>query len=406
MAGTNVGWLAHVKARLGSLLGTLGLCAAVAACATATPRDLVPAEFSDRFDGVEVAGAGVVRIWGDVEIPQIRQVSEERINQVRENRPEVYQQRNRTVSYLALSGGGADGAYGAGLLNGWTASGTRPEFEIVTGVSTGALMAPFAFLGSEYDGALREVYTQYSTDDLIRRQAVAGLLGGSSLGDSSPLRAVVAKYVDRKLFNAVAREHAKGRRLLVGTTNIDADRPVVWDMGRIAQRGTKQALELFRSVLLASASIPGVFPPVFIEVTAGGRTYQEMHVDGGTTDNTFLLPQNSGSMTFGPDGWKHRVYVIANSKTRPTADATEASTFAIAGRSISTLIRQQTEGDLIKLYLRAQKIGFDFNVTSIPVSFREKSEEPFDTVYMTKLYEFGYDIGRSGIDWRKVPAGI
>ena len=154
MPNANDGWPLHAKKRVGSLFGMLGICAVVAACATATPRNLVPTEFADRFDGVEVAGVGLVRIWGDVETPQIRRVSEERINQIRENRPEVYKQKNRTVSYLALSGGGADGAYGSGLLNGWTASGTRPEFEIVTGVSTGALMAPFAFLGSEYDDAL------------------------------------------------------------------------------------------------------------------------------------------------------------------------------------------------------------------------------------------------------------
>ncbi len=389
-----------------AILGTLGLCAFLAACATATPRDLVPSEFTERFDGVEVNGVGLVRIWGDVNIPNIKQVSEERIEQVKENRPAVYKKKKRVVSYLALSGGGPDGAYGAGLLNGWTANGSRPEFEIVTGVSTGALMAPFAFLGPAYDPALREVYTKYSTNDLIRRQAVAGLLGGSSLGDSSPLRAIIANYVDQTLFNAVAREHAKGRRLLVGTTNLDADRPVVWDMGRIAARGTPEALELFRSVLLASASIPGLFPPVFIEVTAGGNAYKEMHVDGGTTDNTFLLPQSSNLMTFGRRSWKHKIYVIANSKTRPTANVTESSVFAIAGRSISTLIRQQTEGDLIKLYLRAQKIGFDFNVTSIPVSFREKSKEPFDTEYMGKLYELGFEIGKAGVPWRKQPAGI
>ncbi len=217
---------------------------------------------------------------------------------------------------------------------------------------------------------------------------------------------MIAKYVDRKLFKAIADEHAKGRRLLVGTTNIDADRPVIWNMGQIAQRGTNEALELFRSVLLASAALPGLFPPVFVKVSADGKTYEEMHVDGGTTDNAFLIPQIANVKAFGDPGWKRKLYIIANDKTGPAPDMTKARTMDILGRSMATLIKQQLEGDLIKLYLRSKKNAIDYNEISIPSSFREKAKEAFDKEYMRRLYKLGYEMGRAGIEWRKKPSGI
>lgn len=382
----------------------LTICTAtlLAACA-ASPRIAVPTELSNT---AKVAGFGPVRAWGDAELPLIKQASAFRFKQMKERRPGFLKDRRRTVSYLALSGGGANGAFGSGILNGWSASGTRPEFEIVSGVSTGALMAPFAFLGRAYDQPLREIYTEYGTKDLIQPRLLAGLMGGSALTDTTRLRNVIAKYVDRKLFRAIANEHAKGRRLLVGTTNIDADRPVIWNMGQIAQRGTKDALELFRSVLLASASLPGLFPPVFIKVEANNKVYQEMHVDGGTTDNAFLLPPNFKLSALGNPRWRHRLFIIANDKTGPNPDVTASTTSDILGRSIATLIKQQLEGDLIKLYLRAKDNNIDYNLTSIPSSFREKSNEPFDKDYMRKLYDLGYSIGKSGIKWRKKPSGV
>ncbi len=382
-----------------------GLCLLQAGCAS-RPRLPVPNELADK---VEVKGVGRVRGWGDVAIPDLEKHAAYRLRQIRKSRPGFLKQRRRTVSYLALSGGGANGAFGAGLLNGWSATGKRPEFEIVSGVSTGALMAPFAFLGSDYDRPLREIYTQYSTKDLVKPQVLAGLAGGSALSDTTPLRNLIARYIDRKLINAVAREHAKGRRLLVGTTNIDAERPVVWDMGRIAQLGTNKSFALFRSVLLASAALPGLFPPVFIRVAADGKTYQEMHVDGGTTENAFLLPLHLDLKKLDERGGRRlrrRIYVVANDKTGPSPAVTKSTALDIAGRSIVTLIKQQLEGDLIKLYLRAKENRIDYNLASIPLSFREKSKEPFDKVYMRKLYRLGFELARKGYRWAKKPPGI
>ena len=185
------------------------------------------------------------------------------------------------LSYLALSGGGADGAYGAGVLNGWTAAGTRPEFSVVSGVSTGALIAPFAFLGPAYDATLRDVYTSGVAESLLNTPSIVHAVFGSGLFGNTHLRELVARYIGKDMLGAIAAEHAKGRQLLIVTTNLDTQRTVIWDMGRIAAIRSTQALNLFRNVMAASASIPVVFPPMLIDAEANGHRFQEMHVDGG-----------------------------------------------------------------------------------------------------------------------------
>jgi len=177
------------------------------------------------------------------------------------------------LSYLALSGGGADGAYGAGVLNGWTAQGTRPEFSVVSGVSTGALIAPFAFLGAAYDATLRDVYTSGIAESLLDTPNFLNALFGSGLFGNTRFRELVARYVDQDMLAAIAAEQAKGRRLFIVTTNLDTQRTVIWDMGRIASIGSPQALSLFRDVVAASASIPVVFPPILIDAEANGNRF-------------------------------------------------------------------------------------------------------------------------------------
>jgi len=374
---------------------------------TATTRQPVPLGLVNQ---VNVKGFERVRIWGDEALPDFDDIVTRRLQQTKEKRPDLLQKRQRVISYLALSGGGSNGAFGAGILNGWSASGKRPTFEIVSGISTGALIAPFAFLGPDYDRQLQNIYTLYSTDDIMQPQVLAGLTGGNALSDTKPMQKLIAKYVDQDLLDAVAREHLKGRRLLVGTTNIDADRPVIWDMGQVAIGDPKQALRLFRSILLASASLPGLFPPVYIKVNSkDGTTYEEMHVDGGTTENAFLLPvaldlHKLNKMT--GNGVKRRIYIIANDKTGPSPDITENTVLGIAGRSIATLIKQQLEGDLIKLYLRAKDNRIDYNLVSIPLTFNARSKEAFDLDYMRQLYELGFITGQRGIKWVKRPPGI
>ena len=185
------------------------------------------------------------------------------------------------ANYLAISGGGDNGAYGAGFLNGWTAAGTRPLFKVVTGVSTGALIAPFAFLGPKYDYVLERVYTTSSQADIFKKRGLIKGVTSDAMADSQPLANLIASYATRELLDEIAAEYAKGRILLVGTANLDSLEPVVWNMTAIAASQDPNALELFRRILLASASIPAAFPPVMIDVTVDGTTFQEMHVDGG-----------------------------------------------------------------------------------------------------------------------------
>ncbi|MEM6498978.1 MAG: patatin-like phospholipase family protein, partial [Pseudomonadota bacterium] len=317
--------------------------------------------------------------------------------------------RPRVHNMLVISGGGSDGAFGAGLLNGWTQSGKRPNFSVVTGVSTGALIAPFAFLGPRYDAVLKEFYTRYSTKDILRPAVLAGLLGGSAVGNSDPLAGLIAKYLTRSLMREIAVEHQKGRRLLVGTTNLDAERPVIWNMGEIASVGTKRALQLMRKVILASASIPGVFPPVLIDVKVNGKVRQEMHVDGGTTDNAILLPIQTNIRAIDKSlkhRAKRRLYIVVNSHVNPEWKKVKASTVDIAGRSIATLIKQQTLGDILKLYGFAIKNKIEFRLATVPNDFNEESKEPFDRAYMTKLFNTGQAIGQTGIKWRRKPPGL
>ena len=374
----------------------------VTACA-GLPREAVAPELVEKasvLDGTQV------RYWGDRSPPNINALTAEKWAQVRSSRPELLRAKRPVVSFLAISGGGSDGAFGAGLLVGWTARGDRPEFDIVTGVSTGALTAPFAFLGPRYDPALKAVYTTYSTDQLVTKHPVRGLLGGDALASNAPLAGVIASYITPEFLQEVAHEHARGRRLLIGTTNLDAQRPVIWDMGRIASSGDPRALQLFRNVLLASAAIPGLFPPVYIEVNAEGQLRQEMHVDGGTTNQVFLLPTqiNSGGMDT-KLGIRpiRRLYIVRNGRIDPEFKVVKASTLAIAGRSISTLIKTQGIGDLYQMYEFAKRNGAAYNLAYIPGTFPDTSTEAFDTVYMSKLFDLGVQLGKNGSAWKKAP---
>ena len=312
--------------------------------------------------------------------------------------------------FVAISGGGDNGAYTAGLLNGWTAAGTRPEFKLVTGISTGALIAPFAFLGPKYDATLKEVYTTLSPKDiLVPRSFIGGALS-DAMADNAPLWALTRKTVTAELLKEIAAEHAKGRHLLVATADLDARRGIIWDMGKIASYGTPQALNLFVSVMIASASIPGAFPPTMIEVEAGGKRYQEMHVDGGTMAQVFVYPAavriSEQAAAGGGVTRERRLYVIRNARLDPDWASVERKTMSIAGRSIASLIHTQGIGDTYRIYALAQRDGVDFNLTFIPSSFNFPHKEEFDNEYMRKLYDVGYDLGAKGVPWIKTPPGF
>ncbi len=314
--------------------------------------------------------------------------------------------RAAAPAYLALSGGGADGAYGAGLLNGWTETGTRPEFTIVSGVSTGALIAPFAFLGPSYDELLRHLYTSGIAEKLLSSPRPLDLLFGSGVFGSQPMRDLVAQHVDRPMLARVAAEYGRGRCLAVVTTDLDAQRAVVWDMGRIASYDSPAALELFRDVLTASASVPVVFPPVMIDVAANGRTVQEMHVDGSVKSPVFTLPATFLLSNTRPEyRFRLNVYVLINNELDPDFKVVPERSVAIAGRSVSTMIKDQTRSVIFRTYQFTQENGLRFNLSYVDEKGVPDSDSSlgFDTAYMRRLYEYGYEKARSGRSWQREP---
>ena len=308
------------------------------------------------------------------------------------------------LSYLALSGGGADGAYGAGVLNGWTAAGTRPRFSAVSGVSTGALIAPFAFLGPAYDATLRDIYTSGIAESLLHTPNIVHALFGSGLFGNTHLRELVARYVSQDMLAAIAAENAKGRRLLIVTTNLDTQRTVIWDMGRIATIGSAPALELFRDVLAASASIPVVFPPMLINAEAGGHRFQEMHVDGGVTAPVLTLPEafllRNGAFA---RGLRMNIYILVNDKVERDFQLVQNSTIDIAARASASVTKTQIRSVLYETYDFARRNNFGFNLTYIDRDVPSPGSFGFDTSYMRSLYQYGYDKARTGDFWTKAP---
>ena len=350
----------------------------------------------------------LIRFWGDdasAVTPAVIQTTYDQIVAAAKIDPGINPLDRK---FLSVSGGGSSGAFGAGLLVGWTASGSRPQFDIVTGISTGSLIAPFAFLGPAYDGSLREAYTEVTGKDLYKKKGLLAIVGSESIADSSPLRRLVEKYVTDQLLADVAREHGKGRRLFVGTTNIDAERPVIWDMGAIASSGKPGRKQLFRDILVASASIPGMFPPVRLNVVADGKRYDELHVDGGTSNQAFLFPSNFSPKNVDKQlGAKRKrtLYVIRNGKVTPEWSAVKPRLAAIAGKSISSLIKTQGIGDLYRMYANARRDGIAFNAIWVPASFTMKEPEPFDQAFMRTLFNLGYEMGKTGIPWSQLPPG-
>jgi hypothetical protein len=311
---------------------------------------------------------------------------------------------------LVISGGGDNGSFGAGLLCGWTASGNRPTFKSVSGVSTGALIAPLAFLGSAYDGLLRKIYTSVTPADILEKRNIMAAVTNDGMADNRPLWDLISRSIDEALLSRIAEEHRKGRILLISTTNLDARQPVIWNMGKIAASGDPKALDLCRAILLASAALPGVLPPSMIRVEVDGTPYEEMHVDGGASAQAFLYPPSMAEVarTMGREMTREgRVYVIRNSTLGGTWSRIERRTINIAGHAITSLIHAQGLGDLYRIYLTTQRDGFDFNLAYIGPDFTfENKKEEFDTRYMQALFDYGYRLCRQGYPWKKSPPGL
>ena len=310
---------------------------------------------------------------------------------------------------LSLSGGGQNGAFSAGVLKGWTESGLRPEFTMVSGVSTGAIIAPFAFLGPAYDAVLEEIYTTLSTDDAIEMRSVAGALFGSSGADTAPLAARIADYFNQDVIDAIAREHHRGRVLTVATTNLDTARPVTWNLTAIAASGRPEAGDLIRRVILASAAVPVAFPPVLFPVEAGGQRYDELHVDGGTSSLVYLYPLDYdwGEVTrrLGVPN-RPNLYILENGHFHADWEAVDPRLLDIALRSQMALMNNAVRGDLFRLFLAACRDGLDYRLPYIPDDFQLTPQEPFDPVYLAARVEEGYGLAREEMRWHTAPPGL
>jgi predicted acylesterase/phospholipase RssA len=302
--------------------------------------------------------------------------------------------------WLALSGGGSDGAYAAGLLTGLTQTGKRPDFAVVTGASIGALIAPYAFLGPRYDEELRNQFSTITAGDVFEDRPTV-----DSLTDSWPLGRTIDKRVTPQLLADIAAEHARGRRLFVVTTNLDAGRRVIWNMGAIAARGDEAALKLFRAVLLASASIPGVFPPVLIDAQSHGKPVQELHNDGTITAPFFIAPETTLAGTGTVRLPTKQIYVIANAKLTQQFDMTTMLTAAVLGRSISLALQSGLRTELLLTLAAAQKQGITVNVGQIGPEFEHPSRGIFDPDYMKALFDFGVEQAKQGKAFETVDAG-
>lgn len=324
-----------------------------------------------------------------------------------------------TVPYrvLAISGGGSRGAYGAGLLTGWSEHGDRPEFDVVTGISTGALMATHAFLGTGFDDGL-QLYRRTKNEDVFKARGKLAALNDDALLDTAPLRATLAAMLTEDIVRRVAEEHAKGRRLYIGTTNLDANTFTVWDMGAIAASDRPDKLQRYRDVVRASAAFPIAFPPVYFEVERpDGTRYTQMHADGGLRQTVFFFDF--------VDEWQDalRTEGVAASRVRPMLyllnndrihgrvryNPVKGRTLSIAGASIDTLMRQTLLNSLYRLWVTALSNGADFNIAFIPPGFDLSDNSLlFDNAEMEQLYQLGYQQALSGQAWftQKAPGTI
>ncbi|WP_234709108.1 patatin-like phospholipase family protein [Rhizobium rhizogenes] len=315
--------------------------------------------------------------------------------------------RSKEVNYLVLSGGGAGGAFSVGALNAWSDGGQRPEFDIVSGVSTGALIAPYAFLGPAYDSILVDLYTSGVAKKLIDADFLPQGLMGASLLKQKPLRTMVERRLTRDVLAKIAAEHRKGRRLLVLTSNLDSQRAVIWNMGAIADSGRPDALQLFQDIIIASASIPGLYPAVLIKAKSGDQSFEEMHSDGGSASQILTIPEgwmaNSDKVEW-PKGVTLNMYIIVNNALMSEFSTTTNNTFAVMARANSSLIKAQTRSALVATYVYAQKNGIRFRVASIDTQVAYNMTDPFNTNYMRAVYNLGYAKMASDSLWKDRPS--
>lgn len=394
-----------MKAAVGIAAGVV-LAAVLTACATLERLPAVPLALATEIKPLDIPHA---RFYADGDPAGFKALAYEVVAKAKAYRTAAGINPGQVLPthFLAISGGGDDGAFGAGLLVGWSARGDRPQFAVVTGISTGALSAPFAFLGPDYDDELKRIYTETGPDDIFNKEPLLGLLSGDAVTDTTPLKRMIASYLDPEMIRRIAEEYDKGRLLLIATTNLDQARSVIWNIGAIAKSPDPRARELIIEVLRASASLPGLFPPVMLDVTVDGKRYEEMHVDGGAMAQVFLYPPSLRlkSIDRVRPGHKDIAYIIRNGRLFRPEEQVKRQTLAIAGSAISTMTAANAVNDLYRIYLTTQRDGVDYNLAFLEDKFTLPYKGPFDKEYMNTLFDYGYREGVEGYPWRKLPPG-
>lgn len=384
------------------LHATAVLLLAMAGCVT-TERNAPPTAFIPPRDLIDLdAAPGSYHTYD----PQ------QAIANLRRRKPGGNGVATASRNVLALSGGGMFGSYTAGVLKGWTASGKRPVFDVVTGISTGSLIAPFAFLGPEYDDFLEQKYTSVMSADIYEIRPWVTMLWSDSIARSDPLRNMIAGQIDDALLDKIAAAHAQGRRLYIGTTNLDSKRLVVWDMGAIASSGRKGRAELFRTVVLASCSVPGVLPPVSIDVSLNGVRATELHADGSVTASVFAdlymlrAPRPPGGAPETQPVEGANVYAIVAGKIYAEPGRVQKALFSVTGQSLLTVLQARSDGDLMRLFLMATLSGGRFQLASVPQDMPVGANAlDFEPATMRSLFDVGYKFAAAGHDWRNTPPG-
>jgi hypothetical protein len=367
----------------------------------------VPAAVADR---ITVLGLPNARFWAWYDLQGDALVREWARSLERERAISGYDGVLPPAYYLAMSGGGPDGAFGAGLICGWSDSGTMPTFKLVTGISTGGLIAPFAFLGGSYIERLRELYTTIKSEEEIRTlRALYGFYGvvfGEALADTAPLYGLISRYVDAQMVTDIAAAYGNGRMLMIGTASLDQQRPIIWNISAIAASGHRDAIELIRKVILASASIPGAFPPVMIDVEADGKRYQEMNVDAGVVQQALLYPMYFGVRTglrYGGFARERHAYIVRNARLDPDWASVDRDFLSITQRAIASMIHYLGYNDVFRIYDMTKRDGVDYNLSYIETDFGQKKNDLFDPAYMKALFDYAYGKGRRKPVWHKAP---
>jgi len=392
-------------------LVVLLVACALSACAH-TPRPTPPP-----------AGAPLEHAWGAVPFQTSaggidKEFTEGIIDLLQAKREQIRQaDEDGRIPYraLTLSGGGSRGAYGAGVLSGWTKRGDRPQFEVVTGISTGALMATHAFLGSEFDDDLAIFKVITNGQVFIEHGKIATLvsaLRSPSAFDTAPLRETLLSIISDETLDLVAAEHRKGRRLFIGSTNLDANVFTIWDMGVIAESDRPDRLKHYIDIVMASAAFPIAFPPIYIEVEGEAGTYTQMHGDGGIRETAFFFDYDSmedfrhelEAAGFTDSDFDYQLYLLINGPIAlpgiKTYKPVEGRIAAIADATITSLMIKVTQGSVYRLWVLAMAHGADFHLSFVPPDYVFSTGSlNFDPVEGAALFELGYQQALDGTAW-------